>query len=235
MTLFSPLLEESATCDEENIPSPTDGTECYPVTGYLTAYYTSSAFDDTSSKDQVEIGIHEIVERGMAADALASDIVRRVHYIVRGETEEQQLEQPTEFNSAFDQADGTTSSNIFVIGMMIAGAVAVAIVAFTLFKRSRRTPDEELVNGPADEACTVNEIRATDEIGEINEAPQSLESYRNDVELYPACSVDSDEETEVVSNVRTTRSNIPLSGLAEQAIAEGDDDGDTMATTRDLA
>ncbi len=219
MLLIQRLFCLSASCAEVKESSPIDGTVCYPVTGYMTVYY-SSYESDYSMKERVELNTQDIIARGMSSGDFDDDSLLAVNFIgIRGKDDPQQLETSTKPNQV-SKGDylSFSSHKISLIGVICAVAVATIVATLFIYKKSQQVSKdtvEEIVNEPIVE----NEVNSkTDE----HNAPCDDASG-----LYPICSVESDEETEVASNVRSTtvKHSVP-SGIATQPIAESDDDGD---------
>mmetsp|Transcript_21150 Transcript_21150/g.41893 ORF Transcript_21150/g.41893 Transcript_21150/m.41893 type:complete len:403 (-) Transcript_21150:111-1319(-) len=212
-------IDDDASCAENNESSPSDGTVCYPVTGYMTVYYSS--FDSANSeKERIELNTQEIIARGMSSGDFADEYLLAVNFIgIRGEKDTQQLETSTKPNQVSKAEDLSSSSHIYLlIGVIVVAAVATIFATLLVYKRLRQVSKEtveEIVNEDSlenEENSTTNEHNA---------------QYDDSSELCPACSVESDEETEVASNVRSTNLQHSLpSGIANQPITESDEDGD---------
>lgn len=207
-----------ASCAEENESFPSDGTVCYPVTGYMTVYYSS--FDsDNSEKERIELNTQEIIARGMSSGDFADEYLLAVNFIgIRGKEDMKQLETSTKPNQVSKAEDSLPFSHIYLlIGVIVVAAVATIFASLLVHKRLRQVSKEtveEIVNEDFanEENCTSNEHNA---------------QHDDSSGLYPACSVESDEETEVASNVRSTKLQHSLpSGISNQPITESDEDGD---------
>ena len=140
------------TCADKNVPSSNDETECYPITGYLTAYYTnSSPDDDTSNKEQVEMKIHDIIQRGMKNNnaLTTSNSITGAHFIgVRGDIKEEQKLSKSGATGIADEASSPRGGGLGVAVVAIAAVavLALAAVAIVMKQRSRKraTTDESI-------------------------------------------------------------------------------------------
>jgi len=163
----------NATCSKENLPTSssttTSTTACYPISGYMTAYYyntisdTATESSTTSRADDItETAIYDIIQRSMTESTITNDltatnnngdtVIANVHFVgVRGTSlEEQQLGNPSPSNNGMifnpntkpqpsSSSLSSMSSNGMLIGTIIGGLLAVVAVFMLAFVAVRRS------------------------------------------------------------------------------------------------
>jgi len=149
------LASANATCSEEDLPSAsstsTSTTTCYPIGGYMTAYYHNATTETTA--DDIELAIYDIIQRGMMESTNINTLTTNsnnmnasVHFVgVRGTSlEESQLGNPSYNNiknndMIFNPNTKPQPSSELLIGTIIGGllaAVAVLVLAFVAVRRA---------------------------------------------------------------------------------------------------
>lgn len=145
-------VSSTSSCTIEDATFATE-TDCYPVTGYITAYYSPSSGDENVNNDD-ESAVHQTVadsvKDAMDESVLVSDTTKGVYYLGDRDTftfdsSESYLKEgaPAPESSKDDTSSSTPIAGI--IGGVGAGLVAVALVAVLIKKkRSKKNSDEDV-------------------------------------------------------------------------------------------
>ena len=170
-SMFSPR-KRTATCTKDSLQqsfnSNEEGMACYPVTGYMTAYFTSSSNTDndnaTPSSENVQSKIQDIIQRTMMETSSstlkgssASSSIVGVYYVGDRETFTYESQLDSDSISSHGKSNGqvaaslpnTEQSSSMNTGILI-GTILGTLAAFllvTLFVLRRRRTKKQRKNG----------------------------------------------------------------------------------------
>ena len=185
--------------------------DCYPITGYVSAYYSS----DVTKGNRVAQSIRDMIEDGMSSNVILTDSDMQANFIgFRSILEEVDMLLTSE-------TEVESNSTAATIGMFCAGFVVVAAIGLSVFVMKRRYSNKK------------NAVKTTDTL------PSKVENAIRPVDTYDEDDADhqsnfyghsiSSASTEVVSNRHKPVVN-PL--LLEERIVEeelsDDEDQDAL-------
>jgi len=176
-------ISSSSSCKIEDAALTTE-TECYPVTGYITAYYPSSGDVDADEASMYQT-VTSSVESAMDESVLVTDTTHAVYYLGDRDT------------FAFDSAESylggqtgnTTSWWMIIVGTGVGLMVAVAFAAI-LFKKkrsSKKDGDDSVVV-----ECFENESPPTELDNDVLEDPETGDATEQEMVVDKTPSKDFD-------------------------------------------
>jgi hypothetical protein len=149
-------VSTSSSCKVEDATFAAE-SECYPVTGYISVYYSSSG-DFSSDVSSIDQAVKDSVKDAIDSDALVTD-TSTVHYL--GDREIFSLDSP-KFSPSVVSPDNDTSTPWWVIltGSSV-GVLAIALASVLCYK-TRRSPRKNNVIAPIEVSdendCVPNEL-----------------------------------------------------------------------------
>ena len=178
-------------------------SECYPVKGYISAYYSG----DSSVEDKVVTSIRGLVDKGMSTNALITDTVVSSKFVAtRSSTQEVSMLANT-------QPELESKSNASIIGMFGVGLVAVAVVGLSVFLAKRKyssNKSKEVTDGGMMPADVENAVQCESIDDDIHDIDTQNSFYGHSI---------SSASTQMVSNRRPKPAANPLY-LEEGAVLE---------------
>jgi hypothetical protein len=133
-------VSTSSSCKVEDLTFAAE-FECYPVTGYITVYYSSSG-DFGSDVSSIDQAVKDSVKNAIDSDALVTD-TSTVHYL--GDRETFSLDSP-ESSPSVASPDNDTSTPWWVIltGSSV-GVLAIVLAAVLCYKKKNSPRKNNMV------------------------------------------------------------------------------------------